>query len=115
MNEIKQKRSSLTGPVYEDVISKHPIFTGSCLYLGKKSICKPPIKATTTPHGTRGIPLTGNYNNPGFMLTRAFSKSHAVKYNKSKTTIDPILSNSFGRIVGGQFGSGNPPSNTLLS
>ena len=77
-----KKTCSQIGLVYEDTISTHPIFTGKCSkHLGK---CKPPIKATTTPNGTRGIPLAGNYNNPGFSLTRAFRMSHAVRFSKPK-------------------------------
>lgn len=104
----------MTGPTYMDVISTLPIYTGSCVYLGKKSSCNPPIKATTTPSGTRGIPLTGSYNKPGFMLTRFHRMSHAVKYNKSKTQFRKgIPNNPFGRMTGSPYGSGKPPSNIL--
>lgn len=84
MTDNAKKGCSHTGPVYVDTISKERIFTGHCRDLGIKG-CKPPIKATSTPNGTRGRPLTGSYNNPGFELTRAFRKSHAAKYGKSRT------------------------------
>lgn len=115
MSDTQKKRCSLVGPVYADTISTHPIYTGSCLYLGRKSGCKPPIKATTTPNGTRGIPLTGSYNNPGFSLNRAYRMSHAVRYNKTKTKIATVSVNPFKKHAGSPSGSGRPHSNTLIN
>lgn len=99
-----KKTCSQVGPIYADTISTDPIFTGSCKHLGN---CKVPIKATTTPHGTRGIPLTGSYNRPGFMLTRAFRMSHAVKYNKSKTVFVSSGLNHNNKRYGHPNGSGS--------
>lgn len=86
MTDNKKKPCSQSGPVTADIFSQERIFTSACQrkHLGIKG-CKPPIKATTTPNGTRGRPLTGSYNDPGFALTRAFRKSHAAKYGKSRT------------------------------
>lgn len=99
-----KKACSQIGLVYQDTISTHPIFTGKCTkHLGK---CKPPIKATTTPNGTRGIPLTGNYNNPGFSLTRAFRMSHGIRFNKAKTTFDTTKLNYANKRYGHPGGSG---------
>lgn len=114
MDTPTKKPCSMTGPTYKDVISTHPIYTGSCVYLGKKSGCKPPIKATSTPSGNRGIPLTGNYNNPGFMLTNKSRLSYAIKYNRPKISYDKVSLNPFDRVAGSPYGSGKPPSNTLL-
>ena len=100
----KIKHCSQIGLVYQDTLSTHPIFTGKCgTPLGK---CKPPIKATTTPNGTRGIPLTGNYNNPGFSLTRAFRMSHGVRFNKAKTTFVTTELNYAKKRYGHPGGSG---------
>ena len=86
MTDNIKKPCSQSGPVTTDIYSQERIFTGACKqkHLGIKG-CKPPIKATTTPNGTRGKPLTGSYNDPGFALTRAFRKSHAAKHGKSRT------------------------------
>ena len=110
-----KKKCSYTGLTYIDTISTHPIFAGSCNYLGKRSNCKPPIKATTTPYGSRGIPLTGNYNIPGFSLTRAYRISHAVQYHKSKPRIAKVNINNYGRHEGAPLGSRHASiRNTLI-
>lgn len=105
LNSTNKKKCSYTGLVHEDTISTHPIFTGSCNTLGKRSNCKPPIKATTTPNGSRGIPLTGNYNIPGFSLTRAYRQSHAVQYNRSKPKLAKVFVNNYGMHEGAPTGS----------
>ena len=84
---LKTKETCSQIVVHADTISQDSIFTGKCKHLGG---CKPPIKATSTPNGTRGIPLTGSYNNPGFGLTRAFRKSHAAKYGRAKPLLQKV-------------------------
>lgn len=111
LNNNSKKACSLTGLVYKDILSNDPILTGKCGYLGK-SKCPPPIKATYPGIGSRGIPIAGSYNRPGFMLTRPSRTTHAVNYNKASFRFYEQNVNVFGRATGSPSGSGsNYPSN----